>query len=269
MKRLHIVCFVAIILVCVVTFTNCETMFYRPGTLGKTQYFEAYYILNANNPLFDSMGSDDAAKFDKVEKLETDAYGRELFRYSAWAQYIIEGCDNNTYATFLVICQKTGGDFAYYYEDYCWLTKKNNSDDSTFADYSDEEFMLLKERNDWGLPLNDDKMQQVRYRNTGIEEKPNFSLLSEEICAKLELSFDEVDILFIHHLEKKNATEQFVWVNVNYMYYLCLVNPTNNAILDCKLYEGDPLQCHNAIHQFKSDHGFYDDLEDKALLLRD
>lgn len=74
--------------------------------------------------------------------LEEDGQGRILFEFTR-QNSITEESD-----TALVICQHIDDDYVYYYEDQCYLF---NSD-------SEEDIARLKNQNDWGLPLNFDKM---------------------------------------------------------------------------------------------------------------
>ena len=74
--------------------------------------------------------------------LEEDEQGRILFEFTH-QNSITDEID-----TALVICQYIDTEYVYYYEDQCYLYGCN----------SEEDIALLKSQNDWGLPLDFDKM---------------------------------------------------------------------------------------------------------------
>jgi len=78
----------------------------------------------------------------KVTVLETDAYGRVFYEYTT------KNIISEQQETFYVICQSVDGDYVYFYEDLCF-----HQNDAETA-----EVECLKAQNDWGMPLNQDKM---------------------------------------------------------------------------------------------------------------
>lgn len=78
--------------------------------------------------------------------LETDSDGRVLFTYQAISSF------TDKEETALVICQSVEEDRIFFYEDECYL----------FGSWTDEDIRQLKNRNDWGLPMNHGKMTSRR-----------------------------------------------------------------------------------------------------------
>lgn len=68
-----------------------------------------------------------------IELIETDSYGRTLYRLSG------PDCFTGKDQSYYIICQGYGDDYVSFYEDKCYLT----------ADSSEEKFNKLKEMNDW------------------------------------------------------------------------------------------------------------------------
>lgn len=78
----------------------------------------------------------------KSNVIEEDSEGRILFELTG--RNVISGVRE----TALVICQHIDADYVYFYEDECYL----------YPGYTDADIDLLKTQNDWGLPLDRDKM---------------------------------------------------------------------------------------------------------------
>ncbi|MBQ2667822.1 MAG: hypothetical protein IJF56_04260 [Clostridia bacterium] len=76
------------------------------------------------------------------EVLETDTYGRILFKYTTFSETTGE-----PEKTAYVICQKYDQKHVYYYTDVCY----------TFEDAADE-LEKLKTANDWNCEWNDEKV---------------------------------------------------------------------------------------------------------------
>lgn len=74
--------------------------------------------------------------------LEEDEQGRMLFEFTRQNNITGES------GTALVICQYIDAEYVYYYEDQCYL----------YNCTSEEDIVVLKSKNDWGLPLYFDKM---------------------------------------------------------------------------------------------------------------
>ena len=236
--------------------SGCNKMLYRLGRSGEAQNFQAFYILYVNNP-FHTLWADEASKFDLAELMETDKYGRKLFRYRGHISNLY-GDGEDFYITSLVICQQVAGDYAYYYEDYCWLTKTNQQDEEGFASFSDEEIALLKSRNDWDEELPSGKMRTVQYKNLKTETFPNYDKMKQSFCSYMEVSTDETETFSPSYLERGKGGKQVVFIRTNFGVYICIFNRTNYSIIALEEYEGDLLQCQVAIHEFKEKHGFWD-----------
>lgn len=92
-------------------------------------------------------------RWNKVEFIEKDEYGRELYRYKSGKAYTnvfrdYMGADyTNAPVLVYIIIQKIDKDFVYCYDDFCYTYIKSfEEDNSTIIDY-------LKEINDWGKSI--------------------------------------------------------------------------------------------------------------------
>ncbi len=92
------------------------------------------------------------------EIIEEDEYGRTMARYES----ILEGDYNRSFYS-LIICQKVENGYAYFYPDFNFIIKPEGT---TFYQ---SEIDLLKERNDWGKPLDEGKMIKAKI----VERKEN------------------------------------------------------------------------------------------------
>lgn len=111
--------------------SGCDRKTYR----GK---YPDLYTVAINSVLWNaghSMGSDFAQQ-SEIEILEKDAYGRILFTYFESAN-----AKSN-----LIVSQGSQDGYAYYYEDYNFLTKNNGRQK---AEFTEEEKDYLKSINDW------------------------------------------------------------------------------------------------------------------------
>lgn len=235
--------------------------------LGRTGFYEAQYILDANVPAFGSLN--DAGRSDRVELLETDAYGRTLFRHRVRVGERTDDWQIDTYLTTLVICQKKDEQMAYYYPDFCWLGKLSEQS-GTYAEFTEEEIALIKERNDWDKPLENERMQSVLYDGrlykdiqaywhplTGATGR-EYTALQALVCNYLDLHYD-VDANFRYKYLEENASGlRAVWVSIDGQQYFCLLNVSKKTIQACEPYDGDILTCQEALHKFKEENGFYD-----------
>lgn len=246
-----------VLAVCIICFCGCESVytkfFFRSGTLGRTDYYEAYYIIDVNVPAFNST-IEDATKFDKVELMETDEYGRSMFRYCSHVGTMGGDWEWETYVTTLVVCQKKEGEKAYYYPDYCWLSKFSEKGEG-FAAFTEEEISLLKERNDWGEPINFDQMQSILCQNDREYWHPVEDEVFQDLVREY-LNLDSGGITARRYLEKNKSGMQIVWCQVDANQYFCLLDTVTPAIQVCEPFDGDILTCQDALHAFKEKNGF-------------
>ena len=85
----------------------------------------------------------------EYEVVEEDEYGRILIKYSA--EFMLSQQRETAY----VIMQKHDGERVYYYENVNWVI--GTEADQTF-----------KENNDWGIPLNEEKMTERKVELGGL-----------------------------------------------------------------------------------------------------
>ena len=115
--------------------------------------------------------------------IERDEYGRILFTYTA--DLIVTNVSQK--ATAIMICQKAEYDYVYYYEDICFYMGEPDEDKTA----------ALKERNDWGQPLVNDKMTvrdvNVTFDlclNTGVDNYFDWKNIKASIEKELSCHID-------------------------------------------------------------------------------
>ena len=116
--------------------------------LGRLKCYDVSKIVENNLPY-----GGGAISRDWVELLDTDAYGRKLYRYF------------NDYCHYRLIQQKVEEPYTYYYEDWCYIVRSRN-----MPEFTEDEVNALKEANDWGKPLDESKMTQLNY----VDPLPGF-----------------------------------------------------------------------------------------------
>lgn len=237
------------LLFCAMALSSCDFAF--RGSLSDVDLEEAYYILRDCTYGFTSWPDADALRFDYAEVMETDQYGRRLIRYSGSAP---QNKNGDNVASCLLICQKISGGHAYYYEDICWIGTSFLGDKKVYADFSQQEINTLKEKNDWGLPIDTSKMKKVCY--TVPPSKPELPGIKESAIEHFGLKPEMHDKIGRIPFGKNGDGMYFVWITVDLENYFCVVDPTDSSIVLSEHYEGHPLQCQDAIHAFKLKHGF-------------
>lgn len=153
---------------------------------------------------------------DMLEKIDRDEYGRVLFLYRGYCELIKEETE------ILIIYQKYDDDYVYYYEDICY----------TFAIPSSETINIIKERNDWGIPLDESKMSRRQVRVTlGGRLRPMSDLKEWKIKQTLskELGVD-IHSISIDDVSPSKQEAYFVALkNANgslYYAYYTIVDPS-------------------------------------------
>ena len=141
--------------------------------------------------------------------IEKDAQGRELFEIVEDNAFMDEA-----YEMVYVICQKYDDDYVYYYEDSAHMLKSSKTDS----------IEALKERNDWGKPLDESKMSRRTATFTfdmtiivddGLDNDKVKDVLSQELGttsdAIVHIYFDDMDpngLVLYDVLIKDPVTEQ-------------------------------------------------------------
>lgn len=143
LKIVSIVLSVAILMVSllifIVLFSSCGYRMNDTGAMAATTFFAV-----------PSAGVLDLKEIDEIfEEIDRDEYGRVLFLYRGYCELI-----KKEEAEILIIYQKHDDDYVYYYEDMCYM----------FATPSSENINIIKERNDWGIPLDESKMSRRQVR---------------------------------------------------------------------------------------------------------
>ena len=112
-------------------------------------------------------------RWDEMYLIETDDYGRTMFMYSL-------NFNNMTYHRdkyYVFVCHKSDDTYSYYYDD-CFLEIGS-------SEMTDEEEQLLKDMNDWNLPIDETKLSKTHIvelcgrEDLWWETKINAEFLSE------------------------------------------------------------------------------------------
>lgn len=124
---------------------------YPPAYGGR--YMDAYTVA-----AYSVVGADDVKEMKVIDK---DQYGRKLVYLKIGNPVFYSYYSNRTPETMcshvFLISQETKDNKVYYYEDVCFRVYEKESDFTTFKRNE------LEIENDWGQPLNEEKMT---YRNT-------------------------------------------------------------------------------------------------------
>lgn len=148
--------------------TGCER---RP------EYYGSY--VNLNTVVLNSVIGLYSLEDSRIELMDQDDFGRQMFIYLG----------NSSVASMqgliaLFICQKADKAYAYYYPDDCFLLYQSDSprwmlhgkklSDKVFELMSAEDLESLKEKNDWGKPLDEtrcDKKPITRRHKEGTVKR--------------------------------------------------------------------------------------------------
>ncbi len=138
-----------------------------------------------------------------VSILDTDDYGRVLFGYSEYYFSDVE--------YYVLIIQYTDGENAYYYPDDCYAAITLESYGSN-PDLSQSGITALKERNDWGLPLNEAKCEATAI----VRKKPEGKLQPND--ARFESIVKEYHKNSERYVHPKNTSfvHSFSFVSADY-----------------------------------------------------
>ena len=141
---------------------------YMQNSAGVSEYQSVIGIVRTAVPHIGGL----SMRLDYVELLETDAFGRRLYRYNM----------GETWVGMILIEQKEGEGYTYYYEDLCYLMYRRGERDAT-----NEEIACLKENNDWDKPLDDTKMSCTPIGNGSdnlVESKAVYTAVSRRMKTK-------------------------------------------------------------------------------------
>ena len=177
--------------------------------------------------------------------LEEDGQGRILFEFTR--QNSITG-ENGT---ALVICQHIDADYVYYYEDLCYL----------YNCTLEEDIALLKSQNDWGLPLDFEKMS-VRPNKISMDLfiVPGRVLKWENIQGTIQLGLKDLQETLLDSilLDVNPDGYELYWITaiadgVKTYYYAIIDTDYNIAFLPME----NPVIVPDEIATFKDDSRWY------------
>ena len=136
----------ALLIAAVLTFSSCDPEEPLEPTSYQMRYTCCAYAVPG---MFSSVYAGDA------ELMETDVYGRTLLKYRSFDE------TTRWWTNAFVICQRTANAKTFFYEDVCYLIEPRDGQSIAEAQLAE-----LKARNDWNLPMNEEKMS---YRKVPAE----------------------------------------------------------------------------------------------------
>lgn len=199
-KRALCVVLLTVMLLCTILFMGCHNF------VDVTGYYAPYRILNADMPYSNNMHT---SKFDKVEKLEEDSYGRCYYSYRTPSTMV-----DHYELEIHVICQKETKTDIYYYPDYCYMARGSRGNEeagvSADAEFSEEAIKQLKELNDWNKPLNEGRLRQIpnKYQKSIV-----FYLDLADILRDY-LNIDEETYVIVNDMEINDRNQQMFFCRV-------------------------------------------------------
>ena len=116
-----------------------------------------------------------------LEVIEEDNFGRKLFLY-------YEKDAISPYS--MIISQKTSGDYVYYYSDYNFICNFKNK-------FSDEDVEALKQRNDWGKSLQEDKMICKKISKEKVYPEYDYGKVSEALSKVMNTGEESIQFNYV------------------------------------------------------------------------
>ncbi|MDR1939417.1 MAG: hypothetical protein LBQ40_01305, partial [Clostridiales bacterium] len=152
-KYLKVFVITCLLVISGLTLSSCEWLY---GYRGKNPELQSV----AANSLLPGLYN---RRFDRVEILEKDDYGRTLFSYHQYPP-------NTRLLNALAICQKSDDKYTYFYTDYNFVVVDEFILPDEWAEVKGgdlaEEIELLKEKNDWGKEIREDLLIKAPIKNS-------------------------------------------------------------------------------------------------------
>ncbi len=220
------------------------------GTPAGEKLMHAYEIVAANVPYATNTSS---TQFDDAELLEEDIYGRQLIGYKTWYPYIQQNIE------IYLICQKTEGEYVYYYMDDCYIVRAEESEQ-----FSEKDVLALKNSNDWDCPLDETKMSKVN-----IEGKQAHVMYADQSADELKayLGLDETYGVLANGMEMLSENAQMFYgysflknderqehCEKHYL-FVCIDNE-DNPVIACKEFEMT-FDCQETVREFRENWEMY------------
>lgn len=201
--------FVALLL-----FVHTLTACHPKGSVAQTNLYEPYIIAEVNVVLADDLNPH---MRDQIELLDTDEYGRKLYRLKGLSVTIGPAIE------MYIVSQMKDNGYVYYYPDKCYLIREEK-----LEEFSEVQVEKLKDQNDWGKPLSGEMMHRILIGTTPetvhYEQEKFANCVREALGLNLKYSVRE------QPMEKYSNTEQLFAVSV------FLKDSDTQKILEDKLY---------------------------------
>ena len=191
---------------------------YNRRSAGASGYSHEICVIQNNVPY--TGGID--LRLDSIELLDTDKYGRNLFFYRMTLSSL----------GILLVIQNTDEQEMYYYEDECYLLRKNATSPEAF---SDKDINQIKERNDWDQPLEYDRMCSLSCTVPADHENiDDQSSARASVTQEMKKHYPEKDWtsarVNLNGLETFHGIGQLVLITLSFggenpEYYIGLYNP--------------------------------------------
>lgn len=136
----------------------------------------------------------------EIEVIETDKYGRILFRYEE------SDFDGEFAFSSLIIAQKTMENHVYYYEDYNFICKQKKAYSHKLVEFNLNDIEMLKTNNDWGKELNLEKCTEKEI----TRKKP-----------KVPISKDKLESIFLSSYENYRSHWMAYLTSSRHGQYIC------------------------------------------------
>ncbi len=124
------------------------------------------------------------SRWSSAELVEKDNYGRMLYSVhsindesnNVFSDYVIDELSNSPVLAY-VVCQKIDDNYVYYYKTYCYkFVSSLSANNSVIKE--------LKEKNDWNMPIDENKLIK---RSTNLDGIENYRLYRTEKQAITDL----------------------------------------------------------------------------------
>lgn len=215
----------------------------QPGSPAANDLENAYAIVTDNVPFADNTND---LQFDRASIIEVDNWGRSLIRYRTPSVSLSD------YIEIYLICQKTENGLTYFYRDYCYIIRYEESEP-----FSEDAIALLKERNDWNKALDMSKMGCVSLEKPdNVLYRPDFEKL---LLLRLGLS-SEYGVIS-HAMDYISPGQQLYFANVFLLdeeknrlfdkYYLIICESGSRPIVASQEIENS-VDCQDAVAAFRS-----------------
>ena len=152
------------------------------------------------------------AKWNEIALIEKDAYNRELYSYKSvgvhtnvFSDFMDDSFTNAPVIVYLII-QKADSSYVYAYNNLCYAYISSLEDDNSAI------IEALKEQNDWGEPICDDKLTAFKtdFDSNGISGHISESSKSKAMEALEDQIGRKIEAYYFDCIYSQDAKEVYV-----------------------------------------------------------